>query len=527
MSLTRRRTKEFSKADERHRSEAPKAFHLSTILWPLWLAALGGLAGCDGCDPNAQRASSGDASNRSATSAPPAPEEQPPSTHRAESSSTANNDQGAYETAKRQLDSDLAENASKRAATPGAVRFALDFEAPVSGIHTTCLGGLGVSAGKFVDTVTSSGVSRWRHNVGAGHELYRIGDAQIAWAPQYHQLIELKAHGRTGWTRDWKGVVAAGDQGDLFLIDASTVSKLGPDGADLWRAVPSMIRHLEGPFVCRTGTLFHGVRGLSRLAVRVSDRGCVIRETPLERGAVMLGAAPDCTPLVWNSEEVSLVTENGGTAWSFTLLTQPYVERLHGGWALVTPRGDSPANFAVISDHGRAEGLIELPVNGRITAARVLTDPTAPSRIAGLAVCRDVTSPCARPENLRGPFDVLLVFQRAGGVTPLLRHIPGHLNVASTSFGFVVASSAAPDVTDLTFRDHDWRVIWTRAIPGRLSAGPVVGDNRDVFVATCEGWECQAPYRLFSITLLPPEQEPADNLPPPPGAGVAASHREQ
>ncbi len=410
------------------------------------------------------------------------------------------------EVAAQHLAADLAQDAAQRGATPGAVRFVLDLDAPASRLEQTSLGGLGVSSGKFVHTVKSTGGSRWRHNVGIGHELYRVGDAQVAWSPRYHQLIELKKNGRTGWTRDWKGMVAGDDEGGLFLIDASTVSRLGPDGKDLWRAVPSGIRHLEGPYPCQGATLFHGIRGLSRLAIRVSERGAVIRETPLERGAVMLGSAPDCTPLVWSSGEVSLVTNSGGTAWSFSLPTQPYVEKLTGGWVLVTPRGDLPATFAVISDQGQATEVIDLPVSGRLTAARVLVDPTEPDRAFGLALCRDVTSPCARPENLRGPYDALLMVHDNARVTPLLRHIPGHLNVASTPLGFVIASSRSPEVTDVTLRDLEWNIVWTRTIPGRLSAGPTLGDDADVYVATCLGWECLLPYRLFSITLTGPEQ---------------------
>jgi hypothetical protein len=73
----------------------------------------------------------------------------------------------------------------------------------------------------------------------------------------------------------------------------------------------------------------------------------------------------------------------------------------------------------------------------------------------------------------------------------------------------VVAGSSDEHQTDLTARDARENVLWSVSLPGRLSAGPYVGPEGEIYVATCAGWDCRSPYFLFAVTGRKPEIEEA------------------
>ena len=92
----------------------------------------------------------------------------------------------------------------------------------------------------------------------------------------------------------------------------------------------------------------------------------------------------------------------------------------------------------------------------------------------------------------------------------LQRHVKGHLNLASHgTSGTIIASSSADNATVVTSRNDDGAIIWEATLEGRLSAGPFVGPDGEIYVATCNGWDCGRPFYLHSITGVEPEQEHA------------------
>jgi hypothetical protein len=71
-----------------------------------------------------------------------------------------------------------------------------------------------------------------------------------------------------------------------------------------------------------------------------------------------------------------------------------------------------------------------------------------------------------------------------------------------------VASSPEETVTELTLRDdRSDAVTWQISLPGRLSAGPYVGPEGEIYVATCNGWDCAPPYLLIAITGIEPDKD--------------------
>ncbi len=396
----------------------------------------------------------------------------------------------------------------KRFATPGAVRWTLNLDKQITFIRWSPLNGLVISAGNAVHNVTSRGQHRWKFIAGLNHRLFSLDDSEIVWSPAFGRLSELRRRGRQGWTRHWSGKLNADKHGQVYLLDAGSIASLGADGTDRWRASPEGVRELEGPFICDGGVLFHGMSGLQGIAVHISTRGSIIRETELARGAVLIGAGPSCEPLVWQNGEIRLLNPSGHPIWQFpmSLADLPFVQRLEGGFAYVTGHAERPSHLDVVTDHGRAFQSMDLPIIGRLTAARIL--PRSDFGVAVLGLCLDVTSPCSRPDETRGPFNALLTSTGSEDYRVLVRHIQGHLNFAPyLNDGLIVASSENATSTDLTLRDANHAVVWNVTLPGRLSAGPYVGPSGEIFLGTCSGWECNVPYLLISVTGTPPPPE--------------------
>jgi hypothetical protein len=370
----------------------------------------------------------------------------------------------------------------KRFATPGAVRWTLNLGKPVTFIRWSPLNGLVISSGNAVHNVTSRGQYRWKFIAGTNHRLFTLDDSEVVWSPAFSYLYKLQRRGRQGWS----------------------------DGADRWRASPEGVRELEGPFICDNGVLFHGMSGLQGIAVQISMRGSVIRETDLSRGAVLIGAGPSCEPLVWQSGEVRLLNPSGHPIWRIplSLADLPFVQRLTGGAAFVAGHAERPARLDVVTDQGRVFQSLDLPVVGRLTAAKIL--PRADFGVNVIGLCLDVTSPCARPGGTRGPYNAILTSAGKDRYHVLVRHIKGHLNFTSyLDGGLIVASSENDTTTELTLRNASYGITWQVTLPGRLSAGPYVGPSGEIYVGTCRGWECNAPHQLISVTgkLPPPENE--------------------
>jgi outer membrane protein assembly factor BamB len=399
----------------------------------------------------------------------------------------------------------------KRFATPGAVRWTLNLGKPVTFIRWSPLNGLVISSGNAVHNVTSRGQYRWKFVAGTNHRLFTLDDSEVVWSPAFSHLYKLQRRGRQGWSREWSGKLTSDGRGRVYLLDAGSIASLGADGADRWRASPEGVRELEGPFICDNGILFHGTSGLQGIAVQISMRGSVIRETELTRGAVLIGAGPRCEPLVWQSGEVRLLNPSGHPIWRIPLsLTDlPFVQRLEGGFAFVAGHAERPARLDVVTDQGRLFQSLDLPVVGRLTAAKI--SPRADFGVNVLGLCLDVTSPCARPGRTRGPFNAILTSAGKDTYPVLVRHIKGHLNFTSYSDGgLIVASSENDTTTELTLRNASYGITWQVTLPGRLSAGPYVGPSGEVYIGTCHGWECNAPHLLISVTgkAPPPEEQP-------------------
>lgn len=390
-----------------------------------------------------------------------------------------------------------------RFATPGKVRWTVDLDAPITFVRWSSLAGLVVSAGREVHNVTSWGQRRWHVVAGEGHRLFSAGENEIVWSPRFQRLSEIRRWGRQGWQRKWNGELVGDDERGFFLVDAATVAAVGPDGKDRWRASLEGLRRLEGPYLCAEGSVFHGIRGLEGVAVTISNRGAVMRETVLERGAVVLGAGPACEPLVWQGDEVALLDARGLEQWNHASPSAPIVSRLPGGFLLATHSAERPVRLTAIRDGGTVEWTQDLPVSGRLTDLGLLAGQNLRTRVVGL--CLDVSSPCARPEGTRGPYNALLTPAHGGKLRVLVRHTGGHLAFAShRERSYVVASSPEANLTELTLRDADDAVVWQTSLPGRLSAGPYVGPEHEIYVGTCTGWDCEAPHLLIAVTGAEP-----------------------
>ncbi|MCP4199031.1 MAG: hypothetical protein GY762_17945 [Proteobacteria bacterium] len=401
----------------------------------------------------------------------------------------------------------------KRFATPGAVRWTLNLVKPIIFIRWSPLNGLVVSAGNAVHNVTSRGQYRWKFIAGMNHRLFTLDDSEVVWSPEFSRLNKLQRRGRQGWSREWDGKLTSDGQGRVYLLDAGSIASLGADGTDRWRASPEGVRELEGPFICDNGILFHGMSGLQGIAVQISMRGSVIRETELSRGAVLIGAGPGCEPLVWQSGEIRLLNPSGQPIWRIPLSLPdlPFVQRLVEGFAFVAGHAERPSRLDVVTDQGRVFQSLDLPIVGRLTAAKIL--PRSDFGVKVIGLCLDVTSPCSRPGGTRGPFNAILTAAGKDSYRVLVRHIKGHLNFTSyLDGGLVVASSESDNSTELTLRNASYGITWQVALPGRLSAGPYVGPSGEIYVGTCRGWECDAPHQLISVTGKPPppkeEQSP-------------------
>jgi len=387
------------------------------------------------------------------------------------------------------------------------VRWVTELSAPITFVRWSPLAGLVVSAGTEVHNVTSRGQKRWYVVAGQGHRLFTAGDNEVVWSPSFQRLSEIRRWGRQGWQRKWHGDLVGDEERGFFLVDAATVSAVGPDGKDRWRASLEGLRRLEGPYACAEGSLFHGIRGLEGVAVTISKRGAVMRETVLERGAVVLGAGESCAPLVWHGDEVSLLDARGIKQWRHPAPSAPMVRRLDGGFLLVSHAADKPVRFTAIRDAGEVVWSQDLPASGRVTGIGLHPGANLRARLVGL--CLDVSSPCARPGGDRGPYNALMTLAPNGELRALVRHTSGHLAFAPhPRGGFVVASSPDVELTELTLRsDVGDSVVWQLSLPGRLSAGPHVGPEGEIYIATCNGWDCDPPYLLIAITGFESEKE--------------------
>lgn len=395
-----------------------------------------------------------------------------------------------------------------RFSTPGRVRWYLDFDAPATMIRWSPLKGFSVSAGKEVLNVTSRGELRWRQVAGAGHQVFTIDTIEAVWSPAFSTIRELGRRGLSGWSRDWNGGVIGDDRG-VFLFDASTVAALGADGQDQWRIALEGIRKVEGPFTCRGGVVFHGKSGLKRQAVQVSAQGTVLRVTELNRGSQLLGVSDACDPLVWRDGTLRLVSERGIARWSRQYPNAPLVYRLEGGFLITAGRAALPADVEIVSDDGRTTNSGKLPVNGRLCRADAVVANGLDVQVMGF--CLDVTHPCAKPDGDRGPYNALVTSDGKGGFRPFVRHTAGHMGAAAMpDGGFLTAGSKEEDATDVEMRDRNHAVVWQTALPGRMSAGPYLGPYGGVYIATCSGWECAPPFRLFSITTAKDQDDDED-----------------
>jgi hypothetical protein len=383
--------------------------------------------------------------------------------------------------------------------TPGALRWVVDLEAPITAIRWSPLKGFSVSSGNEVDNVTSRGEHRWRMVAGPEHHLFGYDGIEAVWSPAFGHVSELKRRGMVGWTREVSGRLVEDANGAVYLLDASAVSVLGPDGKDKWRASLEGVRRIEGPFNCGDDILVQGMSGLKSVAVHLSSRGNIVHTTPLGRGSILLGAGKACEPLVWRDGTLSFLNQRGYPRWKREYATAPFVRRLPDGFAVIAGRAGLPAQLEIISMWGKTMLKSDLPVAGRLTTADII--PRGVLGVDAVALCLDVTNPCAKPEGNRGPYNALVTDDGKGGFRTLVRHIVGHLGFAEyLDEGIVVASSKEEYSVDLVLRGLDQSVVWQLTLPGRLSAGPYVGPYGGVYVATCRGWLCEAPYRLYSIT---------------------------
>jgi hypothetical protein len=387
--------------------------------------------------------------------------------------------------------------------TPGAVRWSLELPRPIGGLAWFPAGGLAVSAGPAVHNVTGRGAERWSVVAGEGHRLYRLDGQQVVWSPAFQRIMQIGSRGRIGWQRDWAGGLADDPRGGFLLVDAATVTAIGQDGKDRWRVSLEGLRRLHGPFPCAEGVVFQGVRGLESTAVTISERGMVLREIALERGSLLLGAGSRCEPLIWRGGEVVLLDQRGSERWRRALSREPLVSAVGGGFLLVTGAATEAIEALVLGDDGRERWQEDLPVAGRLTRIDALA--VRGGRPTALGLCLDVSNPCARSGELRGPYNALLTPGADGRMRVLARHVQGHLAaVPHPAGGLVIAGSSEAESTEVALRGDDDIVRWQVVLSGRLSAGPVVGPAGEIYAATCFGWDCGPPFRLAAITAEAP-----------------------
>jgi hypothetical protein len=394
--------------------------------------------------------------------------------------------------------------------SPGGLRWRVVVGAPITSIRWSNLGGLVISAGEEIQNVTSRGVARWSRVAGPGHRIYRIASQEVLWSPAFQKLAALLPKGGEGWTRKWSAEVVGDELGEPLLVDAGTVAAIGPDGSDRWRLALDGLRRISGPYRCDDGVLFQGSRGLQGVAVTISQRGTVVRETELERGARVVGASLGCDPLVWNGAELGLLDARGLYRWRREYTSLPAVARDGQGFLLAGGEQEKPVHVESIAGDGRVSWSSDLPVSGSFSRFDVLGGALDGARIAGL--CLNVESACSKLDGNRGPYNTVVRLGPSGPLGVLERQAQGHVGMAIFEpGGLALASSSGEGSTEVTLRDGTGLVRTVVTLPGRLSAGPFIGPNGEVYAATCDGWSCRAPYALFAITGLgappAPEQE--------------------
>ena len=383
--------------------------------------------------------------------------------------------------------------------SPGGLRWRLVLGAPITSIRWSLLGGLVVSVGEEIQNVTSRGVARWSRVAGPGHRIYRIGSQEVLWSPAFGKLAALLPQGGEGWTRTWPAEVVGDDLREPLLVDAATVAAVGEDGSDRWRVALEGLRRISGPYRCDEGVLFQGSRGLQGVAVTISERGAVVRETELERGARVVGASLGCDPLVWNGAELGLLDVRGLYRWRREYLSLPAVARDGQGFLLAGGGPERPVHVESVESDGRVSWSADLPFSGRFSRFDVLVGVIDGARVAGL--CLNVESACSKLDGTRGPYNTLIRLGARGPLGVLERQDQGHMDMARLEpGGLVLASSSGESATEVTLRDRTGSVRTVVTLPGRLSAGPFVGPNGEVYAATCDGWSCRPPYALFAIT---------------------------
>jgi hypothetical protein len=393
--------------------------------------------------------------------------------------------------------------------SPGGLRWRLPLGAPVTSIRWSILGGLVVSAGQEIQNVTSRGVARWSRVAGAGHRVFRIGGQEVLWSPAFRKLAAILPQGDEGWTRAWSAEVVGDDLGEPLLFDAAIVAAIGEDGSDRWRIALEGLRRISGPYRCDDGVLFQGSRGLQGVAVTISARGAVVRETELERGARVVGASLGCDPLVWNGADLGLLDARGLYRWRREYTSLPAVAREGEGFVLAAGGPEKPVHVESIAGDGRVTWSADLPITGSFSRFDVLGGALDGTLVAGL--CLNVESACSKLDGTRGPYNTIVRLGARGPLGVLERQAQGHVGMARLApAGLALASSASEGSTEVTLRDRTGSVRTVVTLPGRLSTGPFVGPSDEVYVATCDGWGCRAPFTLFAITGIeppPPEQE--------------------
>ncbi len=406
--------------------------------------------------------------------------------------------------------------------TPGSVRWIEDLDGPITTIRWSPLKGFSVSAGSEVHNVTTRGEHRWRVVAGADHRLFGFAGIEAVWSPAFGKVSELRRRGMVGWTREVSGRLVEDETGAVYLFDASAVSLLGEDGRDKWRVSLDGVRRIEGPFNCGEGILVHGMSGLKRVAAHIAQRGNIVHTTPLGRGALLLGAGSHCEPLVWRDGTLSFLNQRGYALWKRPYDNAPFVHRLPEGFAIINGRAGLPAKLEIIDMWGKTRQNSELPVTGRLTHTDVIRRNSL--GVDAIGLCLDITNPCAKPRGNRGPFNALVTSNGKGGFRTLMRHVAGHLGMTRYfDEGIIVANSKEEYSVDLVLRDNSHAVVWQVNLPGRLSAGPYVGPYGAVYLATCRGWDCERPYRLYALTGRVPEPESEEEAS---GAAVPAGDGE-
>jgi hypothetical protein len=200
-----------------------------------------------------------------------------------------------------------------------------------------------------------------------------------------------------------------------------------------------------------------------------------------------------------------MLDKQGDTRWKRIYKKPPFISRFHMGFTTISSNNEYPAQLEIIAEAGSILQSQELPVSGRLTTAQVFTRNEA--ELEAIGFCLDVTSPCAKPVTTRGPFNALVIPDHHGNYRVYSRYTKGHLNLTQyPGGGIVVASSASNDSTDVVRRDTTQNVLWQLTLPGRLSAGPYVGPNGEVYIATCGDWACSSSFVLFSITGREPKE---------------------